>query len=159
MRSFALWPRAMERRRSSSTSRRGGAPSRSKARYTPRSSLETHHWRTRRIFEVLRVDEAYFAHAPVEHDRVRAHAAREDTHALQELAVGDTGRDEADVLSARELLGAVHLVLVGHAHPPCARSLVVVAELEPAEDLAADTGERGRGEHALGGAAAAHDRV
>src|SRR5581483_5218777 len=121
--------------------------------------LEAHDRRVRELLEVLRVDHAHLADAPVEDDRVGPHAAREEADALKQLAVGDAGRDETDVLAARELLRAVHLVRVGHTHAPGTSALVVVPELEPPEDLAADARERRRREHAFRRAAAPHHHV
>jgi len=76
---------------------------------------------------MLRVDEAHLTHASVEQDGVRPHAAREEADALQQLAVSDAGRDEADVFAAREILGAVDLLLVADAHllRPLPRGLTV----------------------------------
>src|SRR5207248_1422407 len=66
---------------------------------------------------------------------------------------------EANVPATGELVRPVDLVLVGDAHSSCARALVVVAELQPAEDLAADALQRRGREHAFRRTAAAHDRV
>ena len=92
------------------------------------------------------------------HDRLGLRAVAEEPDAVEEVALGDAGGGEHDV-ALRELLGAVDRVLGLDAHALGARALLVVAEPEPALELAADALERGRGDHALGRAAGAEQDV
>src|SRR5207247_2055550 len=85
-------------------------------------------------------------------------AAAEELDAAQEGAVGDAGGGEHHV-ALREILEAVDAVVVLHAHLLGAPALVVVAVAEDALHVAAHAAERGRGEHALGGAADAEEDV
>src|SRR5436305_1575745 len=98
---------------------------------------------------MLGLDEPHAAAVPIKEDRVGQRRARDESHALEQLAVRHAGGDEADVLAARELVGPVNALLVGHPHLLRAGALFIVAKLQPTEDLATETAERGRGEHAL----------
>ena len=75
------------------------------------------------------------------------------------IVIGEGERDEADVLAACEILGAVDPVLVFDPHLFRPRALFVVAEFQAPDDLAADAFEGRRREDALRCPAAAHDRV
>src|SRR6266851_3395433 len=99
--------------------------------------------RLRDVLEVLRIDEADLPHAAVDEHGVRADAVRE----------------EADVLSTGEVIGAIDLVLVGDPHLLRTRALLITAEAKPSEDLPADAFQRRRGDDALRRSARAHDRV
>ena len=70
------------------------------------------------------------------------------------------GGGEDEVLARREVLRPVDPALVVVvAHPARAGAFLVVAEPEAGLDLAAEAAQRGGGDHALGGAADAHDGV
>ena len=89
---------------------------------------------------------------------MRAGAVLEELDAAQEVAVGDAGGAEHDVLTGRQLLGAVDPAQVdpGGVEP---RALAVVAGHEAPLDLAAHAHDRGRRHHAHGRAAGAHHAV
>ena len=95
--------------------------------------------RIRRILEMRRVDEAQLPKAEIHEHRVRAGAAGEEADALQQVAVGHAGRDEAHVATAREVIGAIHTTVVDDAHLLGALPLLVAAELEAAQDLRPQT--------------------
>src|SRR6266851_168516 len=115
--------------------------------------------RLRDVLEVLRIDEADLPHAAVDEHGVRADAVREEAHTVQQLAIRHAGRDETDVLSTGEVIGAIDLVLVGDPHLLRTRALLITAEAKPSEDLPADAFQRRRGDDALRRSARAHDRV
>ena len=79
-------------------------------------------------------------------------------HALQELAVGDAGGGEEDVVAGDEAVDVEDLVEVV-AGVDRGLALVVVARPEPAEQLAAEALDRGGGDHALGRAADSPEQV
>ena len=56
--------------------------------------------------------------ASVHEHRVGPRAAAEEADALEQVAVGHAGRDEDDALAARQIVGAVHAVVVVDAHRP-----------------------------------------
>ena len=105
------------------------------------------------------VDEADLLRLVGHHQRVRPRAAAEEADALEEVAGRDAGRGEDEVLARGEVLGAVDAALVAVAHPRAALALLVVAIPEAGLDLAAEAAQGRRGDHALRGAADAHDRV
>src|SRR3982074_1937915 len=114
--------------------------------------------RIRGIFEVRRVDETELPKAAIHEYRVRPRPAGEEAHALQQVAIGYAGRDEAHVLSARQVFRAVHAAVVDDPHPPGAFALLVVAEFEAPEDLGAEALQRRRRKDTFGRAADPHDR-
>src|SRR5438067_1171712 len=90
------------------------------------------------VVEVGRVDQTKLSHEAVEQDGVRSRAASEEVHALQDLAIGNAGRDEADVVAAGEIVGAVDPVLVRDAHLLRTRALFIVAEAKSPEYFRAE---------------------
>src|SRR3954453_10382401 len=90
---------------------------------------------------------------------MRACAAAEEPNALEQVAGGDAGGGEDEVVARSQVLRDVHAVLVAVAHPRAAFSLLVAPIPEACLDLAAEAAQGRRGDHALGRAAGPHDRV
>src|SRR5690606_21990625 len=90
--------------------------------------------------------------------RVRHRAALEEADALEEVTRGDAGGGEHHVALGQIVQGE-DPVEVLDPHGPGTLRLLLVAGLEPALEVAADTADGGRGEHALRRSADAHQHV
>src|SRR5579885_1300390 len=75
-------------------------------------------YRVRAAFDVDGVNEAYVARLGRHDERVGSSARAEEADAAQERAVGDSGRDEDDLLAGREVVRVINLVRVADAHLP-----------------------------------------
>src|SRR4051794_14218697 len=121
--------------------------------------LESDPRRAVTVEHVDSVDEADLLGLVGHHQRVRAGAATEEADALEQVAGGDAGRGEDEVVARREVLGAIDTRLVAVTHPRAAFALLVAAIAEPRLDLAAEATQRRGCDHALRRATGAHDRV
>src|SRR5580700_2072983 len=101
---------------------------------------------------VLGPDPAHRAAARAHHHRLGLDRAVAESYPLEQRAGGDAGCGEQAVAS-HHVLDPVFLARVLDAHPGGALALFVGVEHEAPLHLAADAGERCRGEHALGRAA------
>ena len=99
-----------------------------------------------------RLDAADGAGAGAHHQRFGGRAFAAVADALEDVAVGDAGGGEEDVLAGAEVVGCEDLVEVV-AGVDRGAPLLVVARPEPSQELAAHRLQRRRREHALGGAA------
>jgi hypothetical protein len=88
-------------------------------------------------------------------------AAAEEADAAQELAIGDAGGAEDDVVARGQVVREVHALEVVdvHAHAARAFALLLRAPPELGLDLAAKAFQGGRRQHALRRAAGAHHGV
>src|SRR3954465_9022556 len=85
-------------------------------------------------------------------------ATRAVAHAVEQLAVGQAGRDEEDVVAADQLLGAQHLAeVVAGVDGPAALGVVLRPQL-PLDD-AAETLHGAGGDDALGRSADAEQEI
>src|SRR5689334_16305976 len=107
---------------------------------------------------VARVDAAHGAGAGAHHQRFGGGAGPAVADALEDVAVGDTGGGEEDVLAGAEVVGGEDLVEVV-AGVEGSRALLIVARPEAAEQLPAHRLQGGGGDHALGRAADPPEQV
>ena len=101
---------------------------------------------------VGRLDPAHGARARAHHQRLGRRPGAAVADALEDVAVGDAGGGEEDVLPRAEIVAGQHPVEVV-AGVDRRLALVVVAGPEPSQQLAAHRLQRRRREHALGRAA------
>src|SRR5262249_45654400 len=97
---------------------------------------------------VLGADPAHGAGGRAHHDRVGLDQALAEAHALEHRARGDAGRRE-HAIALHHLLDRVLLARIADPHLVGARALLLGVEDEASLHLAADAGERRRGEHAF----------
>src|SRR5215208_6792424 len=98
-------------------------------------------------------DAPHRTRARAHHQRLGRRARRTlVAHALQDVAVGDTGGGEEAVVAPDEVVDGQHLLEV-IAGVERGLALLVVARPQPAEQLAADALKRRGRDHALGGPA------
>src|SRR6185436_12554865 len=95
------------------------------------------------------LDPAHGLRGRAHHDRVRRHAGAYDAHTFEHRAARDTGRRKDDIAGG-QILQQIFAAQIANAELLRALPLVVVAEHETRLQLAADTAERGGGEHAFG---------
>src|SRR5436190_21867704 len=76
------------------------------------------------VVEVGGIDEAQRPGLAVEQHRVGPCASVEEPDSVKDVAIGDTGGDEAEVVTGGQVLGAVDAVLVGDPHSAGARALL-----------------------------------
>src|SRR5262245_31011521 len=103
---------------------------------------------------VVRLDVANGTGAAAHHDGVRARATTDILDAIQQLAGGDAGRGEGDIVRGDEVVDRVDAVEV-HALGLEPVALLVGARPDLAEHLAADTLDRRRRQDGLWRAAGA----
>src|SRR6185436_2369116 len=101
------------------------------------------------IEHVDRVDEADLLRPIRHHERVRPRAAAEEAHALEQVAARDARGREDQAVARREVVRAVHPVLVAVAHPGAPFLLFGVAVSEARLDLAAQTAQGAGGDDTL----------
>src|SRR4051794_16039411 len=107
---------------------------------------------------MLALDVANGAGARPHDQRVRRCRAAAVADTLEQLAVGDPGRDEEDVVAADQLVGGEYAVeVVAGVDRPLA--LRVVLGPQPALDVATHALHGGGGDDAFGGAADAEQKV
>ncbi len=104
---------------------------------------------------MLRVDDAHGAGFRAHDHGLGAGATREAPHPLEHGAVGDAGGREHD-LAAGEVVQAILAVEIGDAPALAAGAFGLVAEHQPALELAADAAQRRRRQHPFRRAADAH---
>src|ERR1700732_2581391 len=81
-----------------------------------RAGLVEAHLHVRTLIEMYRVNEAHLAIIQGEDQRMRADAVAEEVHAAQQVAVGDAGAGEDDLLAGREVRSIVDAVGILDAH-------------------------------------------
>ena len=105
------------------------------------------------------IDEAHLAFLEIHDQGMSAGAIAEETHAAEDIAVGDAGAGEDDLAAGSEIFGFVNALGVSDAHFGQAFLMFGLADHQARQHLAIEATQRRGGEHAFGGAACAHDSM
>src|SRR6185312_8412867 len=104
---------------------------------------------TSMVERMAHLDPAHRARCRTHHDGIRRHIGGVDVHAFEHGTIGHARGGEHHI--ARSEVGeAVFAIEVANAEALGAQPLVIVTEREARLELAADTAQRRRGEHAFG---------
>ena len=106
-----------------------------------------------------RDDPAERARARAHHDRLGLDAIPDHAHAAEQRAARDAGRGDEDVVALDEVVGGEDAVDVEARLDAACCALVLVSRPQLPLHRAAQALDRGRGDHALGRSADAHEEV
>src|SRR5271157_1938315 len=103
------------------------------------------------------LDKPYLALIQLHHQGCGTHAIAEETHALEQRSVGDSGGREDDVLAWSQVIRRIDTFGIVNAHVLHAFALLSRVPDQTAHHVSIEAADGSRSEHALRSSACTHD--